>query len=100
MTCQAQELHKLKIKEFLNSVIKCKENNKFLVGIAPTYADFMVNWGIRIFKLYNDAAVTEFPKIVEYHNAYLALRGIEAGNQAQSDMLNFPPVGWQAEHMP
>ena len=89
-----------KIREFLNVVIKCKGNNRFLCGSSPTYTDFMVNWGIRIFKLYNDACVREFPKIVEYHSAYLSLPGIEAGTKAQSDMLDFPPTGWQADHMP
>lgn len=90
------------VRNFCNLLTQAMGSNKFLVGAEPTFADFCINWGLRLMKLASSAAVGEFPKVVAYHDAYLALPGIADGNRAQvaAGRLDMPPVGWQADHMP
>ena len=90
-----------KMREVLGQIMAAKGNNWFLCGQEPTYADFMVNWLISVFILYDEETVNEFPVILQYHNAYKTLSGIDAGERAMSQMLYFPPnAGWQADNIP
>ena len=89
-----------KAKEILEDIATAKGPNAFLCGNDVTYADFMINWLLSMFRLYNEDVFLDFPQIVEYHKRYLALDGIKEGDQAMSDMLYMPPVGWQADNMP
>ena len=90
------------VRNYCNLLTQAMGSNKFLVGAEPTFADFAINWGLRLMKLYNPAVIGEFPKVVQYHDAYLALPGIAEGTAAQVSLgrLEMPPVGWQADHMP
>ena len=90
------------VRNFCNLLTQAKGNNRFLVGDQPTFADFVINWGLRLMKLYSPSVIGEFPKIVQYHDAYLALPGIDTGTAVyvSAGRLEMPPVGWQADHMP
>ena len=88
------------VRNFCNLLTQAMGSNRFLVGAQPTFADFCINWGLRLMKLYSPSVFAESAKVVAYHDAYLALPGIDAGTQKMTGLLDMPPVGWQADHMP
>ena len=85
--------------KILEQVNDAKGHSRFLAGDELTYADFMINWLFRVFRLYNEDVFTGFDGLILYHKRYLGLPGIKEGDEAQEDMLWFPPVGWQADNM-
>ena len=88
-------------KEYLYQYEACMKGTKFLCGDEPSYADFFLQWIIKIWKFYDDSMVAEFPKIVEYFATVQALDGIEAANKSQEHLLPFwSGVGWMKSNMP
>ena len=71
------------------------------MGSELTYLDFYIHWRLKIYKLYDENILDEFPKLVEYLATMQTQDGVEAAAKTQEGLMPFAPrCAWMKDHTP
>ena len=89
------------VKEQLTAWTAIIGENRFFMGSELTYLDFYIHWRLKIYKLYDENILDEFPKLVEYLATMQTQDGVEAAAKTQEGLMPFAPrCAWMKDHTP